>query len=191
MATADEEATALVEALGGDEDSPLDELFAAAYDRLRTLARDQRRRWRGEETLSTTVLVHEAYLKLSRQASPRWESRGHFFRVAARAMRHILINYAERRRTAKRGGDSQHLAVEEVPLVQESRIEELLAVDQALADLEHLSPRQARVVECRFFAGLDVAETAEALDVSPATVLRDWRRGKTWLYRRLAPPGTS
>lgn len=192
MAATDEETRAFLQALVADEEVSLSELFSAAYARLHSLARDQRRRWRGQETLSTTALVHEAYLKLSQQESPQWQSRGHFFRIAARAMRHILINYAERSRTAKRGGGSPHVPADETPLVQESRIEELLALNEALTQLEHLSPRQAQVVECRFFAGLEVEETAEALDVSPATVMRDWRRGKAWLYRELAsrrPPG--
>lgn len=188
MDAPDAEIAAFLEALAAGEDVPLGELFSAAYSRLHSLAHDQRRRWRGQETLSTTALVHEAYLKLSQQESPQWQSRGHFFRVAARAMRHILINYAERSRAAKRGGGSPHVAAEEVPLVHESRIEELLALDEALTRLEDLSPRQAQVVECRFFAGLDVEETAEALTVSPATVMRDWRRGKAWLYRELASP---
>lgn len=182
------EIAAFLEALAAGEDVSLGELFSAAYSRLHSLAHDQRRRWRGQETLSTTALVHEAYLKLSQQESPQWQSRGHFFRVAARAMRHILINYAERSRAAKRGGGNPHVAVEGALLVHESRIEELLALDEALTRLEDLSPRQAQVVECRFFAGLDVEETAEALTVSPATVMRDWRRGKAWLYRELASP---
>jgi RNA polymerase sigma factor (TIGR02999 family) len=164
----------------------LDDLFSATYTTLHRLARDQRRRWRGQETISTTALLHEAYLKLSNRDSPQWESRGHFFRVAARAMRHVLINYAERSRAAKRGGGDGITALEDLPLVHESRLEELLAIDQALSRLEKLNPRQARVVECRFFAGLEVDETAEALDISPATVMRDWRRGRAWLYRELA-----
>lgn len=186
MDTPDAEIAAFLEALAAGEEVSLGELFSAAYSRLHSLARDQRRRWRGQDTLSTTALVHEAYLKLSQQESPQWQSRGHFFRVAARAMRHILINYAERSRTAKRGGGSLHVAAEEASLIHESRIEELLALDEALTRLEELSPRQVQVVECRFFAGLEVEETAEALDVSPATVMRDWRRGKAWLYRELA-----
>lgn len=189
METPDAEIAAFLEALAAGEDVSLGELFAAAYSRLHSLAHDQRRRWRGQETLSTTALVHEAYLKLSQQEAPRWQSRGHFFRVAARAMRHILINYAERSRAAKRGGDSRHVAAEDAPLIHESRIEELLALNEALTRLEGLSPRQAQVVECRFFAGLEVEETAEALAVSPATVMRDWRRGKAWLYRELASQG--
>lgn len=179
------EVTAFIQAVGAEEDSSLREQFSAVYAQLHQLAHENRRRWHGQKTLSTTVLVHEAYLKLSEQTSLTWESRGHFFRIAAQAMRHILINYAERSRAAKRGGGEGHLPADEVPLVQESQIEELLALDQALTRLEELSPRQARVVECRFFAGLEVEETAEALGISPITVMRDWKRGRAWLYRRL------
>lgn len=181
----DEEVTAFLKAVGAEESLPLQALYAAAYDRLHLLAHHQRRRWSGQETLSTTALVHEAYLKLSKQDDPRWRDRGHFFRVAARAMRHILIDYAERSRTAKRGGNRVHVQAEQAPLVEESRIEELLALDQALTRLARQNPRQARVVECRFFVGLEVDETAEALGISSATVMRDWRRGKAWLYVQL------
>lgn len=187
MDTADREITDFVSALGVDEDTALRELFSTTYAKLRSLAHAQRLRWSGQETLSTTALVHEAYLKLAGRESAQWKNRGHFFGVAARAMRHILINYAQRGQAAKRGGGGVHVSTEEAPLVAEPQIEELLALDEALRRLEHLSPRQARVVECRFFAGLDVEETAEALSISPATVKRDWRRGQAWLYHELEP----
>lgn len=186
MDVTDREITAFLDAVRIDQDVELDALFADTYARLRGLAHAQRLRWSGQETLSTTVLVHEAYLKLSAQESARWESRTHFFAVAARAMRHILINYAERCRAEKRGGDSVHLPVETVAPARELPIEELLDLDEALRGLERLSPRRARVVECRFFAGLNVEETAETLAISTATVKRDWRRGQAWLYRELA-----
>ncbi|MGH9379976.1 MAG: ECF-type sigma factor [Thermoanaerobaculia bacterium] len=186
MGVTDAEVTAFVEALGAEEGASLNELFSATYVVLRGLAHAQRVRWSGQETLGTTALVHEAYLKLSKQGAPRWRDRGHFFRVAAQAMRHILINYARRSRAVKRGGDDPHVPADTTSLLHESRIEELIALNEALTRLEHLSPRRARVVECRFFAGLDVAETAEALDISAVTVMRDWRRGRAWLYRELA-----
>lgn len=187
MEPTDAEVVALAKALATSEDLPLDALFSDAYTRLHRLAHDQRRRWRGQETLSTTAIVHEAYLKLSHQESPQWESRGHFFRVAARAMRHILMDRAKRSQATKRGGMSEHVPAEEALLIEEPQIEELLALDEALTLLERRNPRQARVVECRFFAGLEVEETAEALAVSPRTVMRDWRRGKAWLYLQLGP----
>lgn len=188
QADIDQEVTALIHALGGGEDQALGHLFSAAYEELCRLAHAQRRNWSGQETLSTTVLVHEAYLKLSRQNAPQWQDRAHFFRVAARAMRHILINYAERSRTAKRGGADAHpVSSEDATLVDESRAESLLALDQALTRLTRQHPRWARVVECRVFGGLDVEETAEALAISPRTVKRDWQRGQTWIYRHLEP----
>lgn len=169
-------------------DGAVDALFAATYEELKTLAGAQRRRWRGDETISTTALIHEAYLKLVRRQDPRWEHRGHFFAVASKAMRQILINYARDKRVAKRGGDAPVVSADEVALVADGAVEELLALDEALEHLAALDPRQARVVECRFFGGLSVAETAEALDISPATVKRDWTVARAYLQRALAPP---
>lgn len=183
MDTTDREVTEFLYALGIGEKMTLGGLFSETYVRLRDLAHTQRRHWFGNETLGTTALVHEAYLKLSENEPCRWKNRGHFFSVAARAMRHTLINYAKHARREKRGGDSPHISIEEASPALDSQIEELLSLDEALTRLERLSPRQARVVECRFFAGLDVVETAEALDISLATVKRDWKRGQAWLYK--------
>ncbi|MPZ21689.1 MAG: sigma-70 family RNA polymerase sigma factor [Luteitalea sp.] len=187
MDVTEEHVTSYLRALGAGEGAALGELFAAAYTVLRDVAHVQRRRWSGEETLSTTALVHEAYLKLSQQASPQWQSREHFLRVAARAMRHILIDYAERRHAAKRGGDRTFVPVDGTPLIDESHIEDMLALSEALTLLARQNPRQAQVVECRFFAGLEVEDTAAALGVSSTTVKRDWRRAQAWLYRQLGP----
>lgn len=187
MEPTEQEVTAFVDALGGGRDASLEELFAAAYDELRGVAHAQRRNWLGLETLSTTALVHEAYLRLSKSAALDWQDRGHFFRIAARAMRFILINHVERARTAKRGGQSAHVTAEDALLVDESQVEELLALDQALVRLADWNSRWAQVVECRIFAGLSVEETAEALSVSSPTVKRDWRHAQSWLYRELAP----
>jgi len=199
MDDVDEDVAALIHALGA-KDIAIGDLFPAAYERLRSLAHVQRRRWSPQETLSTTVLVHEAYLKLSRQDEARWHDKSHFLRVAARAMRHILIDYAESRQAAKRG-DGAPLARLGVATATgeaddtsdglwnvasaESRLEDLLDLDEALTRLAQQNPRQAQVVEMRFFAGLDVEETAEALGVAAITVMRDWRRGKAWLYLQL------
>lgn len=182
MEPTEQEVTALVEALGAGDEGALGELFSAAYNELRGLAHAQRRGWLGQETLSTTALVHEAYLKLSQQDAPAWNNRGHFFRVASRAMRHILINYAKHRQRAKRGGGSERVPFDEAELVDESQVEKLLALDEALSRLARRNPRWAQVVESRVFAGLDVEETAEALEVSPTTVKRDWQRAQAWLY---------
>jgi RNA polymerase sigma factor (TIGR02999 family) len=163
----------------------LNELFRIVYPQLRELARGRRARWAGKDTLSATALIHETYLKVAASPDPRFRSRGHFFASAARAMRQVLINYAEAQRAERRGGGAARLALAEDHPAGESPPEELLALDRALERLEAMSERQARVVECRFFAGLDVDETAEALDVSRATVKRDWSAARAWLYREM------
>lgn len=185
MEPTEQEVTAFIDALDIGEEMGVGDLFASAYAELRGVARDQRRNWSGLETLSTTAVVHEAYLKLAQQDAPAWRDRGHFFRIAARAMRFILIDYAERSRAAKRGGGRRHLPVDEALLADTSQLEEMLALHQALARLERRSRRWAQVVECRVFAGLGVEETAEALGVSPTTVKRDWRYAQAWLYEQL------
>jgi RNA polymerase sigma factor (TIGR02999 family) len=167
-------------ARSGDPEA-VDRLFAQLYDELRRLAQRQRRNWHGDETLNTTALVHEAYLKLQKGVARRWADRAHFHAVASQAMRHLLVSYAERRRAAKRGGGVPHEALDEANPVAEEAAEELLALNEALEALSRVSPRQARVVECRFFAGLSIRETAEALAVSTATVERDWALASAWL----------
>jgi RNA polymerase sigma factor (TIGR02999 family) len=169
----------------------VDELFALVYDELRGLARAQRRRWEGDHTLNTTVLVHEAYLRLVGQTSPEWEDRAHFMSVAARAMRHILIDYARQRQAQKRGGARERLSLDEIESSlagtdpSEARDEALLALDASLERLARESERQSRIVECRFFGGMTIEETAEAVGVSPATVKRAWTAAQAWLYRDL------
>jgi RNA polymerase sigma factor (TIGR02999 family) len=178
----------------GDADAA-DQLFTLLYDEMRRLARRQRARWHGDETLNTTALVHEAYLKLVGQARIGVESRTHFLALAARAMRHVLCNYARGRRARKRGGDAEVLTLEEASVVDRTtsaaheELDMLMALDAALRRLEELDPRQARVVECRFFGGLTVNETASALGVSPRTVERDWALAQAWLHREVAGDG--
>jgi RNA polymerase sigma factor (TIGR02999 family) len=178
--------TALLRAAGSGDRAAADRLFGEVYDQLRRGAEAQRRRWRGNETMNTTALVHEAYIKLVGGGSPGWRDREHFFAVAARAMRHVLVNYAERRRTAKRGGGVEPVPLDEANPVAEEAAEELLALHEALGRLERRNPRQGRVVECRFFVGLSIEETAEVLDVSAATVKRDWTLASAWLRREMA-----
>ena len=139
------------------------------------------------ETLSTTGLVHEAYLKLAAQPHPGWRDRGHFFAVAARAMRHILIDYARSRGRQKRGSGQPHLPLDEAQVAIEAEAAHLVAVDEALARLAGEDERLARVVECRFFAGLSEDETAEALGISVRTVQRDWGEAREWLKKEMAP----
>ncbi len=179
------EITRLLVAAGEGDPGAMDEVFASVYPRLRQLARSRRRDWKGHPTLNTTALIHEAYLKVASSQGAEYADRGHFFAVAARAMRQVLINYAERKRTAKRGGGGAQVTLREHDLVSDDAVDEVLALDQALRGLERLSDRQARVVECLFFAGLSVAETAEALGTSPATVKRDWTAARAWLYREM------
>ncbi len=161
-----------------------DELFASVYEALRRIARSHRARWRGNDTLNTTALVHEAYLKLV-GGGGGYENRAHFLAVAAKAMRHLLISYAERQAAQKRGGGQADLTLDEALFVPEGRAEELLALEEALTRLEQVDPRAAEVVECRFFAGLDAEETAEALGISRRTVTRDWEAARAWLYGEL------
>jgi len=178
-----EEITARLHAAGQGDRAALDEVFTLVYEELRERARMQRLRWSGDDTLDTTALVHETYLKLVDQSKARWNDRVHFFRVAARAMRHVLVNYAEQRRAAKRGGGAPTVSLEEFNPVSEADADEVVALHEALERLAQASERQARVVEARFFAGLSVEETAQALEISPRTVKRDWRLACAWLHR--------
>lgn len=172
----------------GSEDA-VDRLFALLYDALKELAHRQRRRWRDDHTLGTTALLHEAYIKLADQDALDIESRAHFLGVAARAMRHILCNHARDRRALKRGGDRERLTLDDAlipdPSAPDDTAESLVALDAALRRLEQVEPRHGRVVECRFFGGLSVDETAAALGISPRTVKRDWAVAQAWLHREL------
>ncbi len=180
-----EEITARLRAAQQGDRQALDEVFAVVYGELRRLAQAQRRRWSGDNTLDTTALVHEAYLKLVDQSQAQWNDRAHFLAVASKAMRHILVNYAEQRRAAKRGGGAQTVPLDDANPVGEQAAEEVLALHEALERLAEVNERQARVVEARFFAGLPIEETAAALAISPATVKRDWKLASAWLHREI------
>lgn len=171
----------------GDTAAP-EALFAAVYEELRRLAR-QVRGGRAGDTLRTTALVHEAYVKLTSGNAPDYEGRLHFFRTAARAMRQILTDAARRRLADKRGGGLPTVTFDEGVHAAPVDAERLLALDEAIDRLEALDPRAAQVVECRFFAGLSVEETAVALDISPRTVKRDWRAARAFLADDLEPAG--
>lgn len=177
--------TTVLEAVRSGDHKAVDQLFDAVYDELQRIAHRQRLRWEGDETLNTTALVHEAYLKLVQQQEADWKDRAHFYAVAATAMRHILINYAKRRVAAKRGGGVAHTSIDDANPVAPEAAEDLLALGAALDSLGEMDPRQSRVVECRFFAGLNIPETAEALGVSTSTVERDWAVARAWLRRAL------
>ena len=169
----------------------MDELFAITYEELKALAHRHRKRWRGNPTLGTTVLVHEAYRKLAGARDLRTWKRAHFLAVAARAMRQILVNYAERQTALKRGGAYDPVPLDLANPVAPEVAEEVLALHEALEALSRIDPRRGQVVECRFFAGMTIDETAEALSVSAATVKRDWLLAAAWLRRRIevAPAG--
>jgi len=166
--------------------SAQDRLFSLVYDELRRIAHRQMAGERPDHTLDTTGLLHEAYLRLVDQASADWADRVHFFAVASNAMRRILVDYARRFRTAKRGGAPRRVSLTDAMLVTEERADTLLAVDEALGELARIDERLSRVVECRFFAGLTEAETAQVLGVTDRTVRRDWIKAKGWLHRTLA-----
>jgi RNA polymerase sigma factor (TIGR02999 family) len=167
-----------------DESRTLDDLFNATYAELRRLASSVSRHDTGV-TLSPTALVNEAWLKLSRSPDLGVTSRAHFRRVAARAMRQVLVEAARRRRAGKRGGGDALVTFDEALHASTTDADELLALDEALDELARLHPRQAMMVESRFFGGLEVAEIAELLEISEATVLRDWRAARAWLAREL------
>jgi RNA polymerase sigma factor (TIGR02999 family) len=160
-------------------------LVTLAYDELRRIARRQLRRARPGETLDTTGLVHEAYLKLAGQEGAPWQGRAHFYAICARAMRQILVDYARRRCADKRGEGQPHVSLEECEVAVLDQAETLMLVDRALEQLAEVNERLVHVVECRFFAGLTEEETAAALGISERTVRRDWLLARSWLQDQL------
>jgi RNA polymerase sigma factor (TIGR02999 family) len=173
----------------GDQDA-LDQLFPRVYDELRHIAHRRLARERGDHTLGTTALVNEAYLKLIDQTRAQWSDRAHFFAVAARVMRRILVDYARQHLAQKRGGAATPVtlddeAVGNATVAADERADMLLALDEALTRLAELDERLSRVVECRFFGGLTEEETANALSVTARTVRRDWVKAKGWLHQAL------
>jgi RNA polymerase sigma factor (TIGR02999 family) len=168
------------------EGNAAERLIPLVYDELRRLARQYLQRERSDHTLQATGLVHEAYLRLVDQNSVTWQNRAHFFGVAAQAMRRILVDHARSRRAEKRGGDCEKLEFNEELLPSGERAVDLIALDDALRDLEKLDARQSHVVELRFFGGLTNEEIAEALDISPRTIKREWRLAKAWLRRHIS-----
>ena len=181
----DADITGLLLAWRAGEPSADERLFALVYDELRRIAHNQLAAERAGHTLDTKALVHEAYFKLVDQSRVVWNDRGHFFAIAAQAMRRILVDYARRYRSERRGGAAQQVSLSDGTLVGEERADTLLAVDEALTALAGVDERLSRVVECRFFAGLTEAQSAEALGITERTVRRDWTKAKGWLYRRL------
>ncbi|MGC2059527.1 MAG: sigma-70 family RNA polymerase sigma factor [Candidatus Sulfotelmatobacter sp.] len=171
----------LIELTKGDK-SAASRLIPLVYDELRRLASNYMRREREDHTLQATALVHEAYVKLVQQRSVDWQSRAHFFGIAAQVMRRILIDHARGRLREKRGGGEQAVVLDDVFVFSPEKSHELLKLDESLDRLSRIDPRQGKIVELRFFAGLTVEEAAEVLGISPKTVKRDWSMAKAWLY---------
>jgi len=166
----------------GDK-AALDQLTPLVYEELRRLARGFMRKERSNHTLQTSALINEAYLKLADQDETNWQNRAHFFAVAAQIMRHILVDHARSYGYAKRGAGAQRVGLDDAQVFSEERAGELVALDEALTNLATVDPRKSRIVELRFFGGLNIDETAEIMELSPTTVQREWRAAKGWLQR--------
>lgn len=178
--------TELLVAWGEGNRAAHSELMEVVYSELKQLARAYLRREYANHSFAATALVHEAYLKLVDQRKVQWQSRAHFFGIAAQAMRRILVDRARAALASKRGGaEAKQLLSPELQVIQQPPGVDMLALDQALSRLEEMEPRWSRVVELRFFAGLSVEETATALELSPPTVKRDWSLARAWLYREI------
>jgi RNA polymerase sigma factor (TIGR02999 family) len=182
---ADHEITGLLAAWSRGDDDAFDRLTSLVYDDLSRLASHALRGEREGHTLTTQALVHESYMNLVGKDMSDWENRGQFFSLAAKVMRHVLIDHARARRAQKRGGDKIHVTLGNRDGASAPDLDQLLDLDAALTALAERDPRLGQIVECRFFGGMTVAETAEALDVSQRTVERDWTRAKAYLYRDL------
>ena len=183
-ASAPQEISQLLEQSSNGNKAALDALMPMVYEELRRLARHYMRRERAGQTLQTTALVNEAYVRLVGYKMD-WQSRAHFIAIAAQAMRRILIERARKHRSVKRGGDAQKVSLDDTATVSPQRVEEMLAVENALTRLEELDPRRGRIVELRFYGGLNVDETAHVLGISSPTVKREWRAAKAWLHRSI------
>jgi RNA polymerase sigma-70 factor (ECF subfamily) len=184
-AASPQDITQLLKAWSNGEQAALDQLIPLVYHELHRLAHRYMGRERGAHTLQSTALVHEAYERLINLKETSWQNRAHFFAVSAQLMRRILVDYARSRRYSKRGGEWRQIPLNEAVAVFLDRRTDIVALDDALHALAAIDPRKGRVVEMRFFGGLGVKETAEVLNVSVETVMRDWRLAKVWLLREL------
>lgn len=179
--------TEMLKAWGHGDPALGDEFVRMVYDELRSQAHRYLRQERSNHTLQTTALVHEVYLELVKQKRVDWQNRSHFFGLAARMMRRILVSYATKQNSQKRGGPGEDLPLDvALTIASADRDINLVELDQALDRLARLDARQARIVELRYFSGLNIAETADVLQVSPATVKRDWLMAKTWLQAEIS-----
>jgi RNA polymerase sigma factor (TIGR02999 family) len=177
--------TELLQSHAAGTEGALDRVFARVYDELRMMARGRLRHERADHTLGATELVHEAFFRLVRIERIDWKSRAHFLAIASHAMRNVLLDYADQRNAQKRGGGARPVTLERLEVAAGGTPEELYDLCDALQRLEALEPRQARVVECKFFGGMSLDEIAEALNISAATVSRDWTFARAWLHAQL------
>jgi RNA polymerase sigma-70 factor, ECF subfamily len=178
--------TELLAEWSGGNQAALDELYPLVYDELHRLARRYMSRERKGHTLQTTALINEAYVRLVDQRNVQWANRSHFFAISAQIMRRILIDHARRHQYAKRGGGAQQVSLDESAIVALEDLSEILRLDEALQSLAELDPRRSRVVELRYFGGLNNEEIAGVLNISENTVIRDWNMARAWLYRQLS-----
>jgi RNA polymerase sigma factor (TIGR02999 family) len=186
MSAFPQEITQLLLSWSQGDQAALDQLIPLVYPELRKLARRYMGKESPQHTLQTSALINEAYLRLVDQKAVEWQDRSHFFAVAAQIMRHILIDHARSHLYAKRGGGVQHLPLDELGVVSKERATELVALDDALTSLAKIDERKSKIVELRFFGGLSVEETAEALRLSPVTIMREWRAARAWLHREVS-----
>ena len=184
-----QQVTQLLVAWGGGDSAALDELMPLVYEELRRLAHQCMRRERPGHTLQTSALVNEACLRLVDQKNIHWQDRAHFLGIAARLMRQVLVDYARKRRYAKRGGDARRVSLDEAMIISEERAADVVVLDEALKSLAEIDPRKSQIVELRFFGGLSIEETAAVLKVSPGTVMREWTLAKAWLRREMTGDG--
>lgn len=171
---------------GKGDEVALEQLMPLVYDELRRMAKRYMSRQPAGHTFQTTELIHETYLKIAKQDDHNWQNRAHFFGVAAKAMRHILVDYARSKQSQKRGGWQERITLSEGVVSTKSDSKEIVALDDALKNLEKIDERRSRVVELKFFGGLTMDEIAEVLHISSETVKRDWKFARTWLLRELA-----
>ncbi|MCM3874136.1 MAG: sigma-70 family RNA polymerase sigma factor [Pyrinomonadaceae bacterium] len=183
MTATPQEITQLLVAWGNGDRAALDSLMPLVYEELRRLAHRYMGQERPDHTLQTAALVNEAYFRLIDQKDVHWQNRAHFFGIAAQLMRRILVDHARSRHYAKRGGDAQHVPLDEGMILSDERAADVIALDDALRSLAEIDARKGQIVELRFFGGLTIDETAEVLVVSPGTVMRDWTLAKAWLRR--------
>jgi len=187
MPEASGEVTRLLGQLRAGNQDVAGQIVPLVYDELRRIAGAQMRRERPDHTLQATAVVHEAYVRLVGEQEIEWQSRAHFFAIAARTMRRVLLDHARQRHAGRRGGEGAHkVDIDAELLIADDRLEDVVALDEVLGRLNEMDPEQGRMVELRFFGGLNVEETAEVMGISPRTVKREWRLARAWLERELA-----